>query len=550
MPVMATPSKPAGYARLSVAEKRQIAKKQAPASLSIRAQVAAAEELAAERGWPKLRWFIDDGVSASIVGKRPEFEKLIQAIESGEVDTILARDDDRFLRHPRELENNLPEWEKRGICAYYTEDESVIDFSTPKGPKEARDAVSGARYEGQRKSRRQKANNKFRYENGLPYVRRVPFGNNTVTDDDGNLTLVPDAPKDEAIREAARKVLSGASLASVAREWNERGFRTYNGNEFSYESVKIVLTNPVVKAVREYRPYSVLTGLTRKEQNAQRPKVRKGNWEPILDDDTWEAVYNKLNARHKQGGSRVRFLGSGIYYCGECYQEGSEDNPILYSKWSPSARSGDDRNRRYRCEHSRSGKYHSTTDANEIDEFIEVLTAMTLQEPGAYESMFGGTVIDTAGLEAHRERLKSRRASLARTLAKGYISEEDFEGSAREITKELDGISDQLAKVAAERESAERFIDMAKVAERWGDAGIEIKREAVKRLFGRIVIDPEEPDGTSTVRTWNRTGAVVEWTANMRAGFYGKDGQPLIYGAEGRAASSEQPPAPTEPPEG
>ena len=97
----------------------------------------------------------------------------------------------------------------------------------------------------------------------------------------------------EVLRDAAHKVLAGWSLTNIAADLDRRGVRGANGKQITYNSLARMLTNPTVAGHRVHRGRI----------------VRRGVWEPILDENTWQAVRAKLAAPrtvHKGNGGDLR----------------------------------------------------------------------------------------------------------------------------------------------------------------------------------------------------------------------------------------------------
>src|SRR5262249_37549825 len=97
------------------------------------------------------------------------------------------------------------------------------------------------------------------------------------------------------LREAAGMVLAGWSLNAIAVEFHKRGLRGRQGGKLVGNSFRQSLTNHAVTGLRIHRG----------------ELVGEGNWTPILDRDTWEAVRARLGGARTVSSSRMG--GSGDY---------------------------------------------------------------------------------------------------------------------------------------------------------------------------------------------------------------------------------------------
>jgi site-specific DNA recombinase len=131
----------------------------------------------------------------------------------------------------------------------------------------------------------------------------VVFGYRHVKDKSGEKTLEAVPSQAEAIRRAAERVLIGWSLANIAAELTARGLRGAHGGVIAAGQVRKMLTNATVAGHRVHRGRI----------------VGRGVWEPILDEDTWQACKAKLTANRT-----VRRVGGGSYPVGAAHR----GNPV------------------------------------------------------------------------------------------------------------------------------------------------------------------------------------------------------------------------------
>ena len=231
--------------------------------VSIDYQRKGLHKLCAAKGWDAPVEYVDRNVSAT-TGRRPAYEDLCRDIADGVVKRVAVWDMDRLHRQPRELEDFIDLAEHHGVELANVGGD--VDLSTPSGRMFARMKGTVAKYEVEQKSVRQKAANQERAKNGKPWMSRS-FGY------DGN-TIVP--KEAAAIRKACHAVLNGATLWSIAKDWNAKGLKTSKGYLWEGSKVRQMLLRPSIAGLAVHDG-EILDGVT-------------PAWKPIIDRDTWESV--------------------------------------------------------------------------------------------------------------------------------------------------------------------------------------------------------------------------------------------------------------------
>jgi DNA invertase Pin-like site-specific DNA recombinase len=279
-----------------------------------------ARALCVSRGWTVVRVFADTGISAyRAAGQRrapyrPDFEAAVAALESGEITALVFFKFDRLVRDPADFERLLAVCERTSsVLVSVTE---PLDTSTPIGESFARMLVGQARMESQNTSARIMAQREQVAARGLPIATawRV-FGYQYVpivrhedgTTEPQRYVIVPEEA--DAIVEAARRVLAGESLNSIARDFNSRGIvpapprnnPEKQAKAFYTRRLRRILVNPSIAGLRTYHG----------------EVVASATWPPILDRATWERVVVILNAPERRRGYRPpRHALAGVAVCG------------------------------------------------------------------------------------------------------------------------------------------------------------------------------------------------------------------------------------------
>jgi site-specific DNA recombinase len=223
-----------------------------------------------------------------------------------------------------------------------------MNLSTPQGRLMFRQKGSWASFEIEQKARRQKAANRQRAKAGNPWVTR-PFGYtmkvdkeaavaraqskayfaaidtgkseakataegiaaakaralawNPITDSTDNDVVKYEA---DAIRKACRDLLNGASLWSIAAQWNSVGLKTSKGCTWTGGQVRQVLLRPRNAGLQVYDG-EVMDNVV-------------PLWPAIVKRQTWELVCKVLAdpKRHTGKSPGRKHLLSGIAICGAC----------------------------------------------------------------------------------------------------------------------------------------------------------------------------------------------------------------------------------------
>lgn len=259
----------------------------------VRRQEKECRELADRLGYEVIAVFRDNDVKAT-AHKRDEFDALCAALADGKADAVIAWKDDRLLRGGRSKWANkyLTLVMERRIDHRFVQGDDW-DFSTAQGRLmvEIRLAISG--YEVEQAGERQKARWRQRKEDGkLATLGRRPFG---LIRDGDTMVEVPDEA--DAIRDAARKLIAGASLYGVTRAIADAG-----------------LQSPHEKDCTRDHPHYLRAGHLKRALLSDH-LVRYG----VLGADEHRLVSARLQARPTRVGRPPRtYLLSGLARCGVC----------------------------------------------------------------------------------------------------------------------------------------------------------------------------------------------------------------------------------------
>lgn len=260
-------------------------------SLGVTRQREDCEQLAAAIGWDVAEIYVENDTSA--YKKRPEYERMLADVKTGRINAIVAWAPDRIYRRLLDLEGLITVIEAHDV-AIRTVKQGDLDLTSAYGRMVARLLGTVASGEGEIKAERWKRSWQQRREAG----RRVRTGSRMF-----GYTADGDVIDAEAAvaKVMAAKIRQGDSILGVARWLDAQGVRATRGSAWTPQSIKRYLTNPRLAG------WSTLNGEI----------VAEGQWEPILDRETWETVAAMLTARTRAYVPRKALLLDLLHcHCG------------------------------------------------------------------------------------------------------------------------------------------------------------------------------------------------------------------------------------------
>lgn len=386
--------------------------------LGVERQEEDCRKLAERLGWDVGKVYCDNDVSAYGGKRRPQYEEMLEDIQAGTLDCVVAWHPDRLHRSPKELESYIDLSEKFGIQTN-TVQAGDWDLSTPSGRAVARTLGAWARYESEHKGDRIRRARQQQAKAGGWHGGIRPYG----FEKDG-VTVRP-AEAAEIVK-AAEAIVSGVSLRSLVRDLNERGIPTATGRgPWTSLALKDTIMRPRTAGLSSYKGEI----------------VGAATWPAIVPEDTWRAACAILSdpSRRTNGGrgGTIRWLGSGLYKCGVCGQ------PQLRV-----GAGGSVKRHTYRCANReiRDGGGHVTREAATLDAYVEEVIVARLSAPGLLEELVkADTDHDTSGLRLELVAVRERQDELAALFAAGTITARQLAtGTAKLTAKE-----DELTKAVA-----------------------------------------------------------------------------------------------------
>lgn len=365
--------------------------------------------LAQLRGWEVIAVKTDNDISAKGQRKRPGFNDALALVESGAAQVIVAWDWTRLERNRRDGLRLIEICEKASATIALVRG-SDIDMSTPSGRLVA-DMLSGvARHEIDVKGDRIRRARERDALAGKFHGGVRPFG----FEKDGVTVRADEAAE---IVKATEAIVAGASLRSVVKALNDSGLKTTLGNAWT-----TVETRDMLRRARN-------AGLSVYRGNV----VGQAVWPALVPEESWRAVVDKLSdpSRRTTPGNRARWLGSGLYLCGE---EGCPETVIC-------SKSGPTRKPCYRC---RSRK-HIARAVEPVDELVQEVIIERLSRDDALDLLDDGQGVDVAPLQAEALALRQRLDRQAELHAQGVLDDRQLIIGSESIRKQLVDVEGRIA---------------------------------------------------------------------------------------------------------
>jgi site-specific DNA recombinase len=457
----------------------RISKARDGTTLGVERQQPPCEDLIARKGWTQVEVYVDNDVSAFSRRRRPAYERMLADAKAGRIDAIAAWHADRLTRQPIENERLIDLADSHGIQLATCTGEH--DLATASGRLMFRQLGIIARYESEHRAERLKLKHEELARSGKPHGG----GHRLFGLDATRQRLIPEEA--DVAREAAARLLRGQSVRSVVAWMNSTGVTTTTGRKWTSQTARQLLKTPALAALRTYQ--KAIIG------DAAHPAV--------LDTDTWQAVNALLrDPTRVYRGRRVTYLLKGLAVCGRC-------GALLKSH----PQQGRNRYRAYSClkVEGVEGGCGLSVVADPLEALIEERVLDRLAGPGLRRAL--------ATSQASRRDVAAELAVVDAKLGEiGQLWDDDkiptdeylrrravHEERRAKLDRELRSGIDRsvLAELPPEADALRRW---------WFDADVETRRNVVRAVIARVVVNPAAKRGGRFDQSRVPPGN-VEWKA-------------------------------------
>lgn len=287
---------------------------------SIEAQFFEIKKYAESEGILIKKYYSDEAISG-LTSNRPQFKEMINDImDSGKVDYVIVYKVDRFSRNKYQSAIYKEKLSRRGVKVLYAA-QRLSD--TPEGGLMEGILESFAQYYSDNLStdtRRGQYNNA---RNGLFNGGHSPLG--YFIDDEKKYKVDP--YEATIIKTIFDLYLGGMAQSKIARELNEKGYKTREKNNFTQSSVSGILKNKKYIGIYEHgRTQLKYNSTGKKTLEVKRPDeeivINYDAIPPIIDKEVFERVQKMIKDRANQKAVKQYhdYPLRGLIYC-ECGQK-------------------------------------------------------------------------------------------------------------------------------------------------------------------------------------------------------------------------------------
>lgn len=482
------------------------------------------EEYAQAQGFKNIRHFTDDGYSGTNF-KRPGFQKMIAAIEAGEIDVVCVKDLSRFGRDYLKVgfytEIMFPEKGVRFIAI-----NNSVDSANPTENDFTPFLNIMNEWYAKDTSNKIRAIFRSRMQDGKRCSGAIPYGYRRDPEDKNHLLIDEEAAK--VVRRIYQMVIDGMGSQAIANqltadnvlipsaylEQSEHGeSRNHSYHDpcrWNCTAVSYILDK------QEYMGHTVLgkticENFKTKKRRKARPDeliIFENTHEPIIDAETWHLVQKlRRRTRRKLANRSYSHRLSGLVYCADCGKRLSYSSP--QSQHRPDGKTYD-ADSSFRCPTYKSmyGEctmhyIKSSTLDKLVDEAVRKIARYVLRNEQAFlEQVRVLTSADQKHTQSEDKKelvnIKKRIAELDNYIkrlyegnASGKIPDRQFEklmaqydSEQQELEERVKEIEVSIHEIQQESENGQQFV---RLVQKYRDL-TEIDQTALNEFIDKVVV--------------------------------------------------------------
>ena len=259
--------------------------------------------------WEFAGMFADDGISGTQAKKRPEFLRMIEECENGQIDMIITKSISRWARNTLDSLTYIRKLKDLGIPVIFEKEN--INTTDASGERLLTIMASIAQQESLSISQNTKIGIRYKFQEGIGRLNTAIFLGLELGSKPGE--YVVDPAQATVARRIYREFLEGYSPAMVADHLNRDGIKTPSGNGQWYaSSIASILSNEKYCGDMLFQKYYVEDFLTHKtvKNTGQLPQYYvEDHHEPIVPKKVYFQTQGELMRRGalKDDPTKIRF---------------------------------------------------------------------------------------------------------------------------------------------------------------------------------------------------------------------------------------------------
>ena len=298
------------YLRVSTTE-------QATEGYSIQAQEENGREQAFRLRHEVVGVYSDEGESGKSTKNRLAYQQMMADAREKKFDVVIIWKLTRLGRNMLDVLQTVEELLSLGIGLYSISEK--FDITTSSGKLMLQLLGSFGEFERNQISENVSMTMQSLVRDHKRYAGGRRLGYVSGVDEQGQKQLVIEPEEAKIVQFIYAKYLGGEGYKAIANFLNRQGYQTLKGNAFSTTAVKDILHNKIYGGYIEYARYLNWDTKRRRGKNPT-PILVKGTHEPIISEDIYQAVQERLVAESKQplwtqSGENVL---TGLLRCPEC----------------------------------------------------------------------------------------------------------------------------------------------------------------------------------------------------------------------------------------
>jgi DNA invertase Pin-like site-specific DNA recombinase len=433
----------------------------------VQRQLDDCRELAAKRGWTVGAEYVDNDISAYSGKRRPQYERMLRAIERGEHHAVLAYHLDRLHRRPIELETFADVCDRAGAQVATVQQD--LNLGTSDGLLSARVLGAVANYASQRAGERIRRKMLELARQG----RRHGSGHRQFGYDRDGYTVRDDEA--QLLRDLTARLLAGESLNSLTNWLNERQTPTASGHPLWLRTtLRGILENPGICGLRTHNGEI----------------IGPAAWPAIITPEQGEKVRTLLQnrARGRRRPAR-RYLLAGMLRCHNCgetmraWPKGETRNYVC----------GKNADRPNAC----GGTY---IKAEPVEQLIAEAVLMRLDTPALADAASGKRRREDDSLAQLREAISAdaqQLTDLAEAHGNKLITLPEWLTARKPIEARLAKARRELADTTGTPDLAELAGTGTALRDSWPTLNLDRQRAIIAAVLDHAVIGPGKPGRSS-----------------------------------------------------